>query len=263
MLLVLVPSVSNPAFANIFLIDNFTDDGSGAEFMICDDELETPAGSMTTFAEQGTLTEVLGDVRGCFIKLLIANPTDTAASTVVEADAMMYRHMSGPGVSAWSYLHYDGINDDTAPTGNARGLGVNLASSDDLVVDYSFTDSDVNVTATLVDSGGDRSSLLGKLLDNTNSLTSLKFDLEAFVIENGALNLDDIDEININFTNVNVATDFTIEKIHITMQMVGGEMYPVDTTALLLAGAELNAIWILPAIAAIGIGAFVVTRKRK
>jgi len=262
MLLVLVPSVSNPAYANIFLIDNFTDDGSGLEFMVCDDVLQMPAGAMTTFIEQGALAQVLGDVRGCFIKLLIANPDDTAASTVVEADKM-YRHMSGPGVSAWSYLHYDGINDDTAPTGNARGLGVNLGSSDDLVVDYSFTDSDVNVTATLVDSGGDRASLLGLLLDNTNSLTSLKFDLDAFVVENGALNLDDIDEISINFTNVNVATDFTIEKIHITMQMVGGEMYPVDTTALLLAGAELNAIWILPAIAAIGIGAFVVTRKRK
>ncbi len=47
------------------------------------------------------------------------------------------------------------------------------------------------------------------------------------------------------------------------MLMVGGEMFPTDTTALLLAGAELNAIWILPAIAAIGIGAFIVTRKRK
>jgi len=47
------------------------------------------------------------------------------------------------------------------------------------------------------------------------------------------------------------------------MQPVGGTMMPAETTALLLAGAELNAIWILPAIAAIGIGAFIVSKKRK
>jgi len=173
----------------------------------------------------------------------------------------MYRHMSGPGVSTMSFLQYDGT--DNAPTMGVRTLSLNLLNSDNLEIDYSFSDFKVNVTATLIDGDGDSASIKKFLDAGTVSLKTLKFDLNAFVLENGALSLGDIDEIHFNFTNTVVATDYTLEKIHITMSMVGGEMFPTDTTALLLAGAELNAIWLLPAIAAIGIGAFVVTRKRK
>ena len=59
----------------------------------------------------------------------------------------------------------------------------------------------------------------------------------------------------------NTKEDFDLKKIHIPV-MIGGTIMPADSTALLLAGAELNAIWILPAIAAIGIGAFIVSSKR-
>ncbi len=42
---------------------------------------------------------------------------------------------------------------------------------------------------------------------------------------------------------------------------VGGELIPIDSTALLLAGAQANALWLIPAIvAAVGIG-IVITRK--
>ncbi len=42
---------------------------------------------------------------------------------------------------------------------------------------------------------------------------------------------------------------------------VGGELLPLDTTALLLAGAQMNAAWIIPVIvSAIGIG-IVILRK--
>jgi len=42
---------------------------------------------------------------------------------------------------------------------------------------------------------------------------------------------------------------------------VGGELIPVDSTALLLAGAQANALWLIPAIvSAIGIG-IVIARK--
>ncbi len=43
---------------------------------------------------------------------------------------------------------------------------------------------------------------------------------------------------------------------------VGGTILPIDTTALLLAGAQMNAAWIIPAIIiASGIGIFLVRRK--
>jgi len=44
--------------------------------------------------------------------------------------------------------------------------------------------------------------------------------------------------------------------------VVGGHGGPIDKTALLVTGAQLNASWMLPVlISAIGIGLFVVTRK--
>jgi len=74
------------------------------------------------------------------------------------------------------------------------------------------------------------------------------------------VNLANIDHVQIRFDGSQMA-DFTITDISLPV-MIGGTMMPADSTALLLAGAELNAIWILPAIAAIGIGAFIVSRKR-
>ncbi len=47
--------------------------------------------------------------------------------------------------------------------------------------------------------------------------------------------------------------------------VVGGELLPIDTTALLLAGAQTNAVWILSALAVIGsiaFGALYVTTKK-
>jgi len=260
LLLVLVPSVSNPAFANIFVIDNFTDDG-GIGNMNCDQTLSNPAlANITAFGFNGLLMQVIGESRECQLQLLIPNFPDSGESTVVQADEM-YRHMSGPGVSTMSYLQYDGDADGIV--GGGRVLDLNLFNSDDIQIDFSFVDFPVNVTVTTIDGAGESASLEGKLPGLTLSLANIKFPLANFVLENPLLNLGDIDEINFNFTNNVVATDYTLEKIHITMVMVGGEMFPTDTTALLLAGAELNAIWILPAIAAIGIGAFVVSRKRK
>jgi len=262
MLFAIVPSVSNSAYANIFTIDNFTNDDT---FMVCDDSLVNKIlEERTVFTSQdfSPLSQVIENVRECQLTLIVDNPNDTAVSTVVQADEM-YRHMSGPGVRAMSYLHYDGIADAVGIPGNTRSLNLNLLDSDTLVVQYSFSDFDVNVTATLVDGDGDRSSIQKKLAAGTSNVKNLNFPLNAFVLENAALSLGDIDEIALNFTNTEVAIDFTLEKIHITMVMVGGEQMPADTTALLLAGAELNAIWLLPAVAAIGIGAFIVSRKRK
>jgi len=48
-------------------------------------------------------------------------------------------------------------------------------------------------------------------------------------------------------------------------QVVGGELLPIDTTALLIAGAKTNAVWILSALAVIGslaFGALYITTKK-
>ena len=260
MLFAIVP-FNNWAYANVFLIDNFTDDEIG---MLCDDVLvDISVLERTPFAFQDFNpgpSQVIDNIRECQLTLLTDNPDDTAASTVVQGDKM-YRHMSGPGVVAMSYLQYDGVADGVV--GGGRTLDLNLLNSDNLQIVYSFADFDVTVEAQLVDGGGDIATLTKKLVGGTSSVNTLNFGLDAFEANNAAFDRSDVDEININFTNTVVAADWTLEKIHITMVMVGGEMMPADTTALLLAGAELNAIWLLPAIAAIGIGAFVVSRKRK
>ena len=43
---------------------------------------------------------------------------------------------------------------------------------------------------------------------------------------------------------------------------VGGTFEGVNSTALLVAGAQANALWLIPLITAIGIGIVVVNRKR-
>jgi len=265
LLLPLVIANTPNAYANIFLIDNFTDDGVAGVSENCDQMLiNATVANFTAF--QGTLglSEVISGVRECQMQLLQDNPPDTTTSTVVELDGM-YRHMSGPGIIGMSYLQYDG---NLAGTGSPtmqdgiRLLSLDVTDSDNLRIQYSFADFDVNVNATIIDGGGDSATLNGVLDGGTNVKKNLDFLLTDFFDENNALDLADIDEINVNFTNTVVAADYTLEFIQITMQPVGGSIMPAEMTALLLAGAELNALWILPAIAAIGIGAFVVLRKR-
>ena len=42
---------------------------------------------------------------------------------------------------------------------------------------------------------------------------------------------------------------------------IGGELLPLDTTALLLAGMQTNLAWIIPVLSAAGIGVFIIRRK--
>ena len=264
MLLPLVMAYTPNAYANIFLIDNFTDDGGIT--VNCDQMLVNATQlNFTAFEGNSGLSDVINGVRECQMQLLQDNPPDTTTSTVVELDGM-YRHMSGPGIIGMSYLQYDGnLAGGGLPTiqDGIRLLSLDLTESDNLRIQYSFADFQINVTATIIDGGGDSASLDGVLAGGTNSIKNLDFSLLAFNASNPLIDLADIDEININFTNTVVAADYTLEFIQITMQPVGGSIMPAEMTALLVAGAELNAIWILPAIAAIGIGAFVVSRKRK
>lgn len=258
-LVLLLGMVPTPAEAKIFIIDDFSDDTGG----LCDF-------AVTLIAVPGAFAQpaaVLGGERECSLAIDAESPPSNAVIDVVALpdnvpavppSPDMFRHMAGSGVESITMLEYDGVG--------AAGLGISLLSSDDIQIDYSLSDFQVDVTVRVTDSGGDFAEQTGILAAGTIVPTSLNFVIQNFIDAPsaflGVLNLGDIDSIKFTFDTTIDVTDYDLDKLHITMEMVGGEMFPVNTTALLLAGVELNAIWILPLIAAIGIGAFVVTRKR-
>ncbi len=251
LLLGLVPL--QPAEARVFVIDDLENDS----FDTCDfdTQLGTPMGAVQT-----GVVGVIDMIRECKFVLTTTNPGSNGILTFVQASGML-RMETGDMVETTTELIYDG----EALPANGRSLGLNLLSSDDLRIVYSAADFAVDVNATLIDSDGTIVSIIKQFEQLTNTDKELLFPLASFFAADNNLNLGDIDAIHVRMettTGGSGLSDFTLELIDITMEMVGGEMFPVDTTALLLAGAELNAIWILPAIAAIGIGAFIVSRKR-
>ena len=276
LLLSLIPLPS--AEAKVFLIDDFSHDpdlpnipGSG----MCD--IGPSSGSTDVERIDGvgpfnsTVLRVLGDWRGCGFEIDVPSGSTTAGIQVLaffndndQPPFNMFRHEAGAFVETIVELTYNGT-DGTAGT-DTTPINIDLTNSDDIRIMYSVSDFQVNVTARVTDSTCDWAEQEGLLEMGTNSLTNLLYDIDKFSTDptatSGVVDLADIEEISFVFDAEEGLTDYVIEKIDITMQMVGGEMFPVDTTALLLAGAELNAIWILPAIAAIGIGAFIVSRKR-
>jgi len=75
-------------------------------------------------------------------------------------------------------------------------------------------------------------------------------------------NIDTVDNSGtINEISAFFINDGTLNQILSPCIPVGGEMIPLDTSALLLAGAQMNAVWLIPVIvSAIGIG-IVIARK--
>ena len=241
--LLLVPL---PAHANIFIIDDFEND----------DSLETCDFFLTTGSDGAVQTGIVGVIdliRECMLTINVEDPP-SGADIELDQTGNMFRHFTESVVETTVMLIYDG---ETLP-GNGRSLGLDLTNSDDLRIVYSLADFQVDVTAQLVDSDGDFADLTGILVGGTVSPTELLFPLADFVVQNAALNLADIDEINVTL----VSTTFDLDLIDITMQMIGGEIIPIDSTALLLAGAQTNLAWIIPiALSAIGIGVILVKKK--
>ena len=82
-----------------------------------------------------------------------------------------------------------------------------------------------------------------------------------FVFGAGFSNVDTVDctANPIGTSSVNLDNFVVREK------MVGGELLPIDSTALILAGAQTNAVWIMSALAVIGsiaFGALYITSKK-
>ncbi len=242
-----------PAEANMFLVDDFSDDDDPAES--CDlqivDNSNAPDGSVQT-----GLSGVIDMVRECVLFLTAFDGQSNAGILVVQASGM-FRHMAGTNVETRVMLIYNA---------DGAGLGINVNDSDNFKIGYSKADFAVDVIVRFTDGSGNWAELEDQLEAATVVPKELLFLIQDFIDNptavNGVVNLGDIDEIKVTLETTFDVSDYDIDNLMITMQMVGGEMFPVDTTALLLAGAELNAIWLLPAIAAIGIGAFIVSRKR-
>jgi len=275
LLLSLVPL--QPAEAKTFLIDDFSNDPSpqGTNSGQCDIG-PTSSGLpfvFVDFVQTASLIRlgVLGDWRICNF-LIDVTSGSTTAGILVSADTEdavpfdMFRHEAGANVQTMVELTYNGT-DGTAAS-DAVSLDLDFTSSDDVQIMYSVSDENVNVKVRLTDTDGDWAELNTVLVKDTVVITSILLPIVDFGTAPDQfagvqpINLNHIAEVSFFFDTTTGLTDYVIEKLDITMAMVGGEMFPVDTTALLLAGVELNAIWILPAIAAIGIGAFIVSRKR-
>jgi len=257
LLLSLVPLPQ--ADARTFIIDDFSGDiiAPTCDFPPADTAGRMPAAG--TIVQTG-VAGVIDNIRECAFERDMTNTGSNGALTVVQAAGML-RMETAAMVETESYLQYDG----EALPANGRSLSLDLRDSDDVRLLFSSGDFPIAVTVTLIDGAGTAASITKNSAALIVVDTELLFPIEDFKTLVPALMLADIDEINFFLDTITAPqgnSDFTVEFLDITMTMVGGEMFPVDTTALLLAGAELNAIWILPAIAAIGIGAFIVSRKR-
>ena len=274
LLLSLVPMP--PAEANVFLIDDFSNDPTAAgQAGTCDFSTNlTPSpfiGVDFVTTASATRLGVLGDWRICEFFIDIPSGATTAGILISAAtnDVVpfdMFRHEAGAFVETMVELSYNGT-DGTAAS-DAIPFNIDLTDSEDIRIMYSRADFQVDVTARVTDSTGDWAEQAEPLAGGTAAITNLLYDIPSFITSpsatSGVVDLTDIEEISFMFDTTTDLTDYVLEKIDITMEPpVGGTMMPASSTALLLAGFELNAIWILPAIAAIGIGAFVVSRKRK
>jgi len=108
------------------------------------------------------------------------------------------------------------------------------------------------------DSGGPSFNAAGEIsgvhsysisIRNTDGTTS---DIDA---------IDDNDTFGEFSVDTRVSTYANFIKGVIAQKGVGGEYFTLDTTALLLAGVQTNLAWIIPVLAAAGIGAFVLRKK--
>ncbi len=152
----------------------------------------------------------------------------------------------------------------TVQTGFLRNDEGTFEINGDLIVTRVFDNRglfNINCMGSVViDPTSSSSSSNSATLNNHGS-----FELSQTVIEfqnSGAFNSGG------TLINVNEGENFVdnpISPISNNICIVGGEFLPIDTTSLLLAGAQTNAVWIMSALAVIGsvaFGALYITSKK-
>jgi len=252
-----------PAFAQQALVDNFTQtDDTNCDITISNPATPNPNVLPVTVGPQTdpdpTPANTIGGDRTCTTTVTVDTSGDkdngggdSECMTEVAPGLPLFILDSDSLLDCETTLKYGAngaLNEDWS--GFAGGV---------LRIEIDDTDASaqkiLSVTVTLAD--GD-SSFPVTMTTQITGAQNLDFTLNTFF--NNGITSTDVDMITV-FIDPALAGDLDIKKIFIP-QMIGGTIMPADSTALLLAGAELNAFWILPAIAAIGIGAFIVSRKR-
>jgi len=159
---------------------------------------------------------------------------------------------------------------------NFNGLGV-VGGSADFTIDAignEFVTFDFSGTATNVIYVNPFAGQVGSSCVTCNTVGEAQ--IEAFDSGGSSLGIQNVDnpgskDVSALFGNVPIshftvtmldADSIVIKEISFNLvQAVGGSLIPIDSTALLVTGAQINASWMIPAIvSAIGIG-IVIARK--
>jgi len=141
------------------------------------------------------------------------------------------------------------------------GAGLDFSGTSDFVVQAS--DADLGIPINFILSDGTNSGSVMRTMPAIGSCCTEEFfplsEVESSSLP-GPIDLTKVTSVKMEVDPPGKA-DLTIENIFTRMDMVGGEMFPTNMSALLLAGVSVNLMWILPTIAAIGIAGFVVSRR--
>jgi len=244
----------SPAFAQQAVIDNFDDEDNSCDITYDGTTSDPPVNGETTCTDTSPMAEnTIGAQRD--YRVGITGGIGTTSHIV----GIGFGEVINIGIMTYSA---------TANTvGFAEGTYGGAAAMDQLNNDFESICNQFQITIASSDSGVSTTITLrdgdGTIEGVTKDLASPGAGTTTWFFSEWGVGMDfsEIDEIVIMYETASM-NDFTLTNIGCPVQ-IGGTIMPADTTALLLAGAELNAMWILPMIAAIGIGAFIVSRKRK
>ncbi len=164
-------------------------------------------------------------------------------------------------------------NNDSSVTGECHveygmsgpGMNMDLSGATTLVIGYLFVDQPHWLTVMFSDGAITASTII--LVPGSPTPSNFNIDLPSLFFGTGIVDTD-VDELSLWINTMGPAGQSRTQALNVEIdfinveEMIGGEMIPVDTSALLLAGAEMNSYWILPLIGAIGVGAFIYSRKR-
>jgi len=238
-----------PAYATQSNIDDFTE-----EQELCDltqDGLGVHAGG----AEGNPPNEpaTVKDHRECELEITADNTDPQEIVTricmveVVTGGVGRYTLDSDDLIDCVTELHY---GEDMVLSQDYTSIG-----GTEFRVELLSTDIGVDITVMVEDGDTDTDSVMKSTV--ASGAQNVIFPFAEFA---GNINFGDIHKIWVKL-DPGEAGDFSVDNILVPSN-IGGEMIPVNTSALLLAGAEMNSFWILPLIAAIGVGAFIYSRKR-
>ncbi len=250
LVLALMIGFSSPAYA--LLIDGF--DNSDTD---CNIDIPTGGAAGVTIGPfQDTTAGILGGERDCTLTRAVDGGGQSVQMAIDTTDNM-YQVTTGAGNKAESFLVWDGTG---AP--GLGGIDFTQGGADSICMDSQEFDrvagSPVRVTLYDTSANMDTQTMVIAVHQDAIPPETTCWLLSSFVGVDETL----INKVKFHFDlDALISADYIVNRIY-TNEMIGGEFIGVETSALLLAGAEMNSYWILPLIAVIGVGAFIYSRKR-